>query len=66
MYILVIVTYLGGYTVGPNVTMQDYMSAESCFYAKEKTMAMIDGLLQANLQGYRLVQKSAFAECVKK
>jgi hypothetical protein len=46
--------------------MQEYSSAENCFFAKEKALAMIDGLLQANLQAYRPLQKSASAECVKK
>lgn len=66
MYILIIVTYLGGYAAGPNIAMQEYSSSESCFIAKESAMSMITGLLQANLQTYRTVKKSASAECVKK
>lgn len=66
MYILIIVTYLGGYAAGPNVSMQEYSSEESCTAAKERTLVMIDGLLQANLQTYRPLQKNATAECVKK
>lgn len=66
MYILIIVTYLGGYAAGPAVTMQEYSSSDSCFVGKEKAMAMIDGLIQANLQAYRPLQRSASAECVKK
>ncbi len=65
-YILVIATYLGGYAAGPNISMQEYSSAESCFNAKEKALAMIDGLLQANLQTHRPLQKSASADCIKK
>lgn len=66
MYILIIVTYLGGYAAGPNVVMQEYSSAENCSYAQEKTIAMIDSLLQANLQTNRPARKSAAAECIKK
>jgi hypothetical protein len=66
MYILLIITYLGGYAAGPTLSMQEYSSAKSCFIAKEKAMSMIDELLQANLQTYRPISKSASAECVRK
>jgi hypothetical protein len=65
-YILVVVTYLGGYAAGRNVSMQEYSSAENFSYAKEKTIAMIDELLQANRQTYRTTQKVRSVACVKK
>ena len=66
MYILLMVTYLGGHAAGPNVSMQEYSSAESCDFAKVKAKAMIDGLIQANLQSYRPLATTASAECIKK
>jgi hypothetical protein len=66
MYILIVVTYLGGYAAGPQVSFQELSSLAACSLAKDRTLTMIDGLLQANLQTYRSMQKSASAECVKK
>ncbi len=65
-YILVLVTYLGGYAAGPTIATQEYSSAGSCFSAKKQAMTMIDGLIQANLQTHRTLQKSTSAECIKK
>lgn len=66
MYILIIVTYLGGYAAGPQISMQEFSSSESCNTARVKAIAMTDAMLQANLQSYRGVEKSAAAECTKK
>jgi hypothetical protein len=66
MYILIIVTYLGGYAAGPQVSMQEYSSAESCSIAKDRAIALNDELLQENLQTHRTLQKSVSAECVEK
>jgi hypothetical protein len=66
MYILILITYLGGYAAGPQAAMQEFSTPESCVVARDKALAMIDGLLQANLQTYRGVHKSVSAECVKK
>lgn len=66
MYILLIITYLGGHAAGLQATMQEFFTLESCTAARDKTIAMIDSLLQANLQTYRPLQKSASVECIKK
>ncbi len=66
MYILILITYLGGYAAGPQAAMQEFSTLESCVVARNKALAMIDELIQSNLQTYRPLQKSASAECVKK
>lgn len=65
-YILVVITHLGGYASGPQISMQEFSSSESCNIARVKAIAMTDAILQANLQSYRGVEKSISAECVKK
>jgi hypothetical protein len=66
MYILIIITYLGGSAWGPQVSMQEFSSKNSCASARTLVMKMTDEMNKTNLAGGTSRREIISAECIKK
>jgi hypothetical protein len=66
MYTLIIITYLGGSAWGPQVSMQEFSSKNSCASARTLVMKMTDEMNKTNLAGGTSRREIISAECIKK
>jgi hypothetical protein len=66
MYVLIIITYLGGSAWGPHVAMQEFTTQSSCDNALKVALNAIDSLNKTNLISGRSSREIVHAECVKK
>jgi hypothetical protein len=66
MYILILITYLGGASWGPQVSMQEFSSYESCLSAQKVAVGMIDEMNKTNLINGHSFRQIVSGECVKK
>lgn len=66
MYILIIITYLGGSAWGPQVSMQEFSTKKSCVSARNLVMKITDEMNKTNLAGGTSRRDIISAECIKK
>lgn len=66
MFVLIVITYLGGATWGPQVSMQEFTTELRCVEALRITLDMTDKLKQANSGGGSDRREVMKAECIRK
>lgn len=66
MYILIVITYLGGSAWGPAVSMQELSSQASCEAAKISVLDAVAAMNKSNLAGGRSMRDIITAKCVLK
>lgn len=66
MYILIIITYLGGSAWGPQVSMQEFSSKNSCASARTLVTKRTGEMNKTNLAGGTSRRDIINAECTKK
>ncbi|MGZ9709256.1 hypothetical protein ACXX82_00245 [Glaciimonas sp. GNP009] len=64
-FILIVATYLGGSSWGPQISMQQFSNAAACENGKVAVMAMVEDLNKTNLLGGQAhFRDIASARCV--
>lgn len=66
MYILIVITYLGGSAWGPAVSMQEYTSQARCEAAKTVVLDTVTEMNKSNLAGGHSLREIITAKCVPK
>lgn len=66
MYILIVITYLGGSAWGPTVTMQEFVSQVRCEAAKNVVLDTVTDMNKSNLAGGRSMRDIVTAKCILK
>lgn len=66
MYILIVITYLGGSAWGPAVTMQEISNQARCEAARTVVLDTVTAMNKSNLAGGRSMREIITAKCVPK
>lgn len=66
MYVLIVITYLGGSAWGPVVSMQEFASKQNCIAAKSAVVEQYNALASSNVAGGVSRRDVVNASCVPK